>query len=217
MFKDRRDAGIRLAQALDHYRQAEPIIFALPRGGVVLGVEIAKRLHAPLDLVITKKIGHPMNPEYAIGAMAEEGEPVCNAREVEKIDPIWFEEEKDKIRLEIKRRRNKYLGKEKPRSLEGKTAILVDDGIATGFTMMAAINEIKTRNPNKIVVAIPVTPFDIAQELIKVTDELVSLEVDEDYLGAVGAYYQYFDQVQDEEVLALLKSAGNETPVNMEE
>lgn len=208
IFRDRKDAGIKLAKALEKYKGEDVIIFALPRGGVPLGVEIAKKLTAPLDLIITKKIGHPMNAEYAICAIAEDGSPVCNSAEVNNVDPGWFEKEIQRVRQEIKRRREKYLGKITPHPVEGKIAIIVDDGIATGLTMIAAIDEIKRRKPKRLVVAIPVTPYDTAQKLKSMVDDLVSLDIDAHYLGAVGAYYEDFSQVEDSEVISLLKSVA---------
>lgn len=171
-----------------------------------MGVEIANKLQAPLDLIITKKVGHPSNPEYAICAVAEEGEPICNTYEISRIDPKWFEAEVVRIKSDIKRRRQEYFGEISMRDVSGKTVIITDDGIATGFTMIAAIKEIKKRAPKKIVVAIPVTPYDTAKILKTMTDDLVSLSIDTDYLGSVGAYYMDFRQVEDSEVIALLKS-----------
>ena len=205
-FKDRNEAGIQLAVLLQKYAGDNLVVYALPRGGVPLGVEIAKKLHAPFDLLITKKIGHPGNPEYALCAIAEDGEPICNQDDIGYIDNHWLQEEIDRVRGEIKRRREKYFGEITHPDIEGKTAIIVDDGIATGYTMLAAINEIKRRKSGKIVVAIPITPEDTARELRKITDELVSVEIDPFYLGAVGAYYDDFSQVEDEEVIYLIKS-----------
>ena len=205
-FKNRLEAGVQLAILLQKYADDNLVVYALPRGGVPLGVEIAKKLHAPFDLVITKKIGHPGNPEYALCAIAEDGEPICNQDDIGYIDNRWLQEEIDRVRVEIKRRREKYFGEITHPDIEGKTAIIVDDGIATGYTMLAAINEIKRRKPGKIVVAIPITPEDTARELRKVTDDLVSVEIDPFYLGAVGAYYDDFSQVEDEEVIYLIKS-----------
>ncbi|KDR96633.1 Predicted phosphoribosyltransferase [Peptoclostridium litorale DSM 5388] len=206
LFKDRKEAGIKLAQSLEKYQGDEAIVFALPRGGVVLGVEIANKLGVPLDLIITKKIGHPMNEEYAICAIAEEGDPVCNEAEIKRVNPEWFQRSIQNGRREIKRRREKYLGDTKRQTLEGKTAIIVDDGIATGLTMMAAIDEVKSRHPKRLVVAIPVVPYDTAQKLNDRVDELVALDIDSYYLGAVGAYYGDFRQVEDREVISILKS-----------
>jgi len=204
-FIDRKDAGLKLAEKLLHYKNKDVVVFALPRGGVVLGVEIANELQAPLHLMITKKIGHPYNPEYAICAMGESGSPICNPREWENVDKLWFQSEVDRIHNEIKRRKDAYHIETPIESLNGKIAILVDDGIATGLTMKAAIYEVRLRNPEKIVVAVPVTPADTAEELKAEADELVSVLIDENYLGAVGAYYMNFYQVNDQEVLDLLK------------
>lgn len=207
MFQDRRDAGIRLAQALAAYHGQDVIVLALPRGGVVLGAEIARRLNAPLDLVITKKIGHPRDPEYAIGALAEDGDPICDPAEIDRIDPIWYAQEVERIRREIRRRRMTYLGDATPRDLTDKVVILVDDGIATGLTMLAAIAQVRQRNLRKLIVAIPVTPPDIAKKLETLADELVSLNIDAGYRGSVSAYYIHFPQVEDQEVLECLLAA----------
>jgi len=209
IFKDRRDAGERLAEALEVYSDKGVIIFALPRGGVVLGVEIARKLHAPLDLVLTKKIGHPLCPEYAIAAVAEEGEPIRNESEVAEVDPVWFQQEVDRIRTELSRRRKEYLGEKPPRDVNGRTVIIVDDGIATGLTMFAAITEMQKRGAKSVVVAIPVTPSDTARKLESMGVELVSLRIESYYLGAVGAYYADFRQVTDGEVISLLKAVDS--------
>lgn len=209
LFKDRKDAGIKLAKALEKYKDEDVIVLALPRGGVVLGAEIANLLVAPLDILLTKKIGHPMNSEYAICAITEDGDPICNSAEVKRVDPKWLAEEIKKVRGEIKRRREMFLGGKALYPVEGKTVIIADDGIATGLTMIAAIDEIKKRRPEKLVIAIPVTPYDTAQKLTTMVDELVSLDIDPHYLGAVGAYYQDFRQVEDSEVISILKSFEN--------
>jgi len=213
LFEDRRDAGIRLAKALRKYKGQDIVVFALPRGGVVLGEKIAREFNAPLDLIITKKVGHPSNPEYAICAVAEQGEPICNSLELERVDPSWFQNELTKVRQEIMRRRIEYLGDALTKDVEGKTTIIVDDGIATGYTMMAAILELKKRKPKRVVVAIPVTPYETAQTLLSMADDLISLDIDRNYLGAVGAYYKDFRQVEDEEVIALLKSANRNVAI----
>lgn len=209
-FKDRRDAGVQLAEALVKYQGKAVAVLALPRGGVVLGAEIARKLHVPLDLLITKKIGHPRDPEYAIGAVAESGEPIYDPEELRKVDPAYLETEVLRMRQEIKRRRQTYLGDAVQQNVTGKIVILVDDGIATGLTMMAAIREISQRRPQKIVLAIPVIPGDIADLLKTMADELATLKIDEYFLGSVGAYYEYFDQVDDREVIDLLKSVNGQ-------
>lgn len=205
LFVDRKDAGVRLAKMLESYKGENVVVFALPRGGVVLGVEIAESLNAPLDIVIAKKIGHPSNSEYAIGAVVEDGEPICNQAQIQQIDAAWLKRESEKIKDEIKRRRKQYLGTSEQRNIEGKTVLVVDDGIATGFTMIAAVQELRKRNPGKIVVATPVTPYDTAQVIKRLADELISPNIDKNYLGAVGAYYRDFTQVEDDEVIDMLE------------
>ena len=204
-FKDRSEAGKQLAQALEKYRGQGSIVYPLPRGGVVLGVEIALALEIPLDLVIPRKIGHPHNPEYAIGAVAENGEIVCNDWEVARVDPQWLKKQVEKERNEARRRRERYLGGREPLSAVGKIAILVDDGIATGLTMQAAIRDVKQRKPARIVVAVPVAPKDTADLLAQQADEVVGLEITPAYRGSVGAYYDNFPQLSDEEVIRLLQ------------
>lgn len=208
-FKDRTDAGIKLAQLLaPTYARVEGVVYALPRGGVVLGIEIARRLHMPLDLVIARKIGHPYNPEYAIAAVTERGEPVVNAEEVAPLPRDWFQTQVKLQREEARRRREVYLDGRAPLSCRGQTAIVVDDGIATGLTMEAAIRELKHAHPARLVLAVPVAPADTGKRFRAEVDDLVAVDLPEYYLGGVGAYYQHFPQVTDEEVVALLREAG---------
>lgn len=211
LFQDRQEAGQKLAGALDKYRGEEgAVVYALPRGGVPLGAEIARELDAPLDLIITRKIGHRLNPEYAICAVAEQGEPICNESELASADKQWFQDALKQERLEAKRRREVYLQGRKSVPATGKTAIIVDDGIATGLTMRAAIAEARHQNPKQVVVAVPVVPPDTAEVLKREADELAALEIPAVYLGAVGAYYDKFDQTEDSEVINLLRKY-NET------
>lgn len=208
-FKDRQEAGERLAVALGaKYDGEEGVVYALPRGGVVLGAAIARRLAMPLDLVIARKIGHPQNPEYAIGAVTEGGEPVSNRHELAQVGSDWFERQVELERREARRRHEVYLGARGPLSPADKTAILVDDGIATGLTMEAAIREMQRHDPKRIVVAVPVMPPDTAARLVREVDDVVALDVPGDYFGAVGAYYADFPQVTDEEVIAQLRAVG---------
>lgn len=205
-FRDRVDAGKQLAQALKKYQKHEGVVYALPRGGVVLGVEVARALGMPLDLLIPRKIGHPLQPEYAICAVVENGELVCNQQEVARVDPEWFRQEVEAERGEARRRRELYLGGRKPTPVEGKTAIIVDDGIATGLTMEVSIRDARRRRPKHLVVAVPVAPADTVERLSREVDEFMVLDASPFYLGAVGAYYDRFLQVTDEEVIALLRS-----------
>lgn len=208
-FTDRQDAGRRLAEALEKYRGSDVVVYALPRGGVVAGSEIARALGAPLDLIITRKIGHPLQPEYAIAAIGENGSMLDTARELEAADTRWLEEEKNRQQQEIGRRHKTYLGGREAIPAEGKIAILVDDGIATGLTMRVGILELKHRHPEKIVVAVPVAPASIADLIRSEADELVALDIpaDSEYLGAVGAYYDDFPQVTDREVIGFLEKS----------
>mgnify|MGYP001574773055 CR=1 FL=1 len=206
-FESRSDAGRQLAKKLENHKDKDVIILALPRGGVVLGYEIAKRLNAPLDLIITRKIGHPTSPEYAICAVAEDGHMLCNETERKAVDEVWFREESKREQEEAQRRRKLYR-KGKKENIKGRTVIIVDDGIATGLTLRLAIEEAKHDNPAKIIVAVPVAPRDAANEIEKSVDELVALEVPTVYLGAVGAYYDSFEQISDEEVIHLLDESS---------
>ena len=208
LFKDRKEAGIKLAQLLVDYASEEVIVYALPRGGVILGAEISKALHAPLDLIITRKIGHPSNPEYAVCALAEDGAPICNQSELERLGHHWLEEEKHKAREEIQRRREEYVGDPTQKDIKGKTAIIVDDGIATGLTMIASIEEMKLHEPREIVVAIPIVPYLTSLKLEGMVDKVVCVEATREFLGAVGAYYDDFTQVDDDEVKRILKEVN---------
>lgn len=205
-FKDRIGAGRLLAQALKKYRDKDVVVYALPRGGVVTALEIAKYLHAPLDLIITRKISHPYNPEYAIAAIAENGHIEGTDGVLKSIDEDWFKEQIKKQRQEAARRRVKYLHGRDSLSSEGKIAILVDDGVATGLTLRVGIIELRHHNPLRLVVAVPVVPQSVAKILRTQADELVALAVptDDTFLGAVGAYYDSFAQVDDQRVMKIL-------------
>lgn len=210
-FFDRRDAGKQLGailkKILSPYGTAQKIIvFGLPRGGVVPADEIAKALKAPLNILLAHKIGHPFQSEYAIAAVSESGCFVGNENEIATVDAKWFEQAKTTEIEEMKRRRKLFKATPLPEKLQDTIAIIVDDGIATGRTIEAAILEIQKKNLQKIIVAVPVTPESIRKKLLKMVDQVVALDApqDKDFLGAVGAYYQSFDQVEDEEVQNIL-------------
>jgi|SRR5579872_6267111 len=211
-FKNRIDAGRLLAQALIKYKGSDVVVYAVPRGGVVTAVEIARILRAPLDLIIVRKIGHPFQPEYAIGAVAEDGHTVRNEKVMESVDKNWLKNEIEAQRQEAKRRREKYLRGRKDIPVEGKTAILIDDGIATGLTIRLAVKELKHRNPKKIVVAVPVSAKATADKIKQEVDEFVALDMpgESEFLGAVGSYYDEFFPVEDAEVIALVRSYDRE-------
>lgn len=204
IFQDRTEAGQLLAKELQFEPDEDVLVIALPRGGVPLGAEIAQAFQAPLDLVITRKIGAPFNPEYAIGSLAENSEPLLNKLEINKLSKEWLEQAIVEGRKEIARRQEIYFKNHTRQSIKGKTVVLVDDGIATGFTILAAIEEIREQAPKKLVVAIPVMPKEMALQLRKKADEIVSLLIPDHYLGSVGAYYKEFQQLSDNEVRHLL-------------
>jgi putative phosphoribosyl transferase len=204
-FRNRFDAGRQLAARLGKYKNRNAVIYALPRGGVPVAKEVALALNCPLDLIIVRKIGHPDNLEYALGAVAEDGFLVVDEAELAGINQHWFEAEKQRQIQEAKRRREFYLQDRKPVNAAGKIAILVDDGIATGSTMSVAVKKMRRENPEKIVVAVPVAPSDTARIFAREVDEFVSVIIPDVFWGAIGYYYDDFSQVSDAEVVALLK------------
>lgn len=214
MFKNRVDAGKQLAKLLERFRGEDTVVYALPRGGVVTGAQVAKSLNAPLDLIITRKIGHPSFPEYAIGAVAESGHSIFNKEEVLEIDEGYLTSEAEKQKEEAKRRREVYLSGRKPVPCEGKVAILVDDGIATGLTMKAAIKELQLHHqPKRIIVAVPVASPKIGMELEKMGVEVVAADIKGIFLGSIGAYYQDFSPVEDQDVIRIMMEAEEYAPV----
>jgi predicted phosphoribosyltransferase len=213
-FRNRRHAGQALAEVLAPHIQHPAIVYALPRGGVPLGAEIARRFKLPLDLVITRKIGHPLQPEYAIGAVTEKGEPVYNEEERQRINPAWLGTIVKAEREEARRRRELYRGGHARVSARGCCAIIVDDGIATGLTMRAAVEEVRADRPSRLIVAVPVAPEDTARQFAALADRFVAVDTPAYFLGAVGAYYEDFRQVSDQDVvdeLSQLPAPAEET------
>lgn len=206
MLRDRTDAGKQLAKKLSQYRGQDAVVLALPRGGVVVGFEVAEALLAPLDIIAIRKIGHPFHPEYAIGAVDEHGARILNEMEAANVDKDWLKQETEREVAEAKRRSRVYRGGKPAEQLKGKVVILVDDGIATGLTMQLAVRSVKAQAPAKIVVAVPVAPADSLRALKdEGADEVLVLEPPEEFMGAVGSHYMRFDQTSDEEVIRLLK------------
>ena len=205
-FIDRTDAGKKLCSLLEKYKLQETVVYALPRGGVVVAAEIARYLKAPLDLILVQKIGHPYHEEYAVAALSEKGYLVETECELNVLGHDWLEKQKRLKMAEIKRKRSLYLPGRQQLSPENKVAIIVDDGIATGLTMQVAIRELRDSHPKLIVVAVPVAPSSIAELLSKMVDEFVAVKVPGEhlFLGAVGAYYHQFFQVEDQEVVDLI-------------
>jgi predicted phosphoribosyltransferase len=203
-FIDRADAGRKLAKLLLKYRGRDGVVLALPRGGVPVAAEVARALEMPLDLITARKVGHPGNPEYAIAAVTETGELAVNPDEVAELDRHWFDRAVAAQREEAQRRHERYIGDRPPIPVAGRIAIVVDDGIATGLTVRAAIMQARKRKPGKLILAVPVAPRDTADSLANDVDEFIACDVPAMFMGAVGAYYQDFSQTSDEEVAAIL-------------
>ena len=205
MFKNRIDAGTQLAEKLLEFKSQNVVVLAIPRGGLPLGAIVAKALNAPLDVALTKKIGHPYNKEYAIGAVSLENIILSDAISVTK---GYIEEETARLRKKLKERHNQYYKKGVSQDLKDKIVIIVDDGIATGNTILVTIELVKMQNPNKIVVAIPVAPPSTVRKLeaSSEVDEVICLETPYNF-HAVGQFYQEFYQVSDQEAIQLLEES----------
>ena len=210
MFADRMDAGEALARKLLHLKDKNPAVFALARGGVPVGFEIAVALSAPLDAILVRKIGAPHHEELAIGAIADAPQPelVLNKAIIDRLDipSFYIERVKDRELAEIARRKQLYFRNRSRIDPKGKTAIVVDDGIATGATMRAALRAVRRQAPAHLVLAVPVAPPNTIEELCPEIDEVVCLHQPE-WLQAIGAFYQDFRQVSDEEVIDFLERA----------
>lgn len=211
IYKDRHDAGRKLAERLKKYVDEKAIILALPRGGVVLGYEVAKTLKAVLDVIVPRKIGAPFHPEFGVGAIAPNGIRVLDFESIDslgisdsEIEQIIAEETK-----EMDRRINLYRKGLSPLDLEGKTVVIVDDGIATGVSTRAAVLSVKEMKPKKIILAVPVCSPNAADMFREEVDEFLCLAEPYDFY-AVGAYYIDFSQVSDKEVIDLIEKAKDE-------
>ena len=207
VFRDRADAGRRLAEALAQYRGRKVIVFGIPRGGVPVAIEVAEKLGAPLDVIIPRKITIPFNPEAGYGAVTEEGTVVLNEPLVRQLGLTrqQIEVQTEMVRAEIARRSAVFRAKLKTPSVEGKTAIIIDDGLASGFTMAAAIKSVRQRKAASITVAVPVASGS-AYDLVKpLADEVVCLIIARVYQFAVASFYRWWYDLTDEEVLRYLE------------
>ncbi len=205
MFKNRYEAAKLLAQKLEKYKNKDGIVLAVPRGGVPIGYVVAKELGLPLEIILSKKIGHPYNPEYAIGSVSLHG-VIINDNLID-VSMDYIHKEADRILKVLKEKFKLYMGDRKPTDVKNKTVIIVDDGIATGSTILATIDAIKKSNPKEIIIAIPVAPPTAVNKLSKSVDELICLLIPENFMG-VGQFYYNFTQVSDEEVIELLNDAN---------
>ena len=215
MFADRMDAGVKLSQKLLHLKDKNPVVFALARGGVPVGFQVAVALDAPLDVVLVRKIGAPHHEELAIGAVVDGPHPdvILNHSLIENlgVPPRYVERVKERELAEIARRKALYFRGRSHVDARGKTAIVVDDGIATGATMRAALSSVRRQNPTRLVLAVPVAAIDMIEELRPEIDELACVYQPE-WLGAISVFYEDFHQVDDEEVIDLLERATRSTP-----
>jgi putative phosphoribosyl transferase len=210
MFTNREEAGKLLANKLINYKDNKEVaIVAIPRGGVPVGYELTKKLNAPLEIVLSKKIGHPFNKEYAIGAVTLENSILSDA--AKEVSPVYIYDETEHVRALLKQRHHLYYGEKKPLPLKDKIVILVDDGIATGNTIISCIQLIQLQKPSKIIVALPVAPNSALRKIREMPEvnEVICLSAPVDF-QAVGQFYEEFDQVSDNEVIEILKKA-NET------
>jgi putative phosphoribosyl transferase len=199
--KNRQDAALRLVKELEIYKSTNAIVLAIPRGGIPIGHFIAQELRVPLEIILSKKIGYPNNPEFAIGSVTLQGVVVDDKFSTEFKDYIDIESKK--ILEALKSKFALYMGNRKPADLTNKIVIIVDDGIATGNTIIATIQAVKKSNPKKIIVAVPVAPKDTAKKIEKLVDDFICLHVADEFFG-VGQFYEDFSQVTDEEVIRLL-------------
>jgi putative phosphoribosyl transferase len=208
LFQNRADAGRKLARALMEYKGSHPVVLALPRGGVPVAAEVAAALDAPLDLVLVRKIGVPNQPELAMGAVTDGEQPmvVRNGEIIEScgVSEREFDAVANEELAEIERRRRRYISDRARAEVKGQVAIIIDDGIATGATTLAAIRAVRSRKPKELVLAAPVAPLDTVNKLHSEVDAIVCLYAPEE-LDAIGYFYSDFHQIGDEEVVATLK------------
>jgi putative phosphoribosyl transferase len=217
VFKDRRDAGRRLALELMRYRDEQPVVVAIPRGGVPIGYEVARVLGAPLDILVVRKLGAPGQPELGIGALVDGDHPesVFNEQVIRVLDvsPDYLRDEIRRQLAEIHRRQAAYRGGRPAIALAGRTAIVVDDGLATGGSMRAALRGVRRAKPRRLVLAVPVAPPETIEAIARDVDDVVCLTMPVPF-GAVGHFYDEFAPTEDAEVVELLESARASNPPN---
>lgn len=200
MFQDRIDAGLALSRYLQHYKNVDGVTLAVPRGGVPVAFPVARLLHLPLQIILSKKIGHPLHKEFAIGAVSLTGQIISpNAFATEE----YIQQETVHIREQLKASYAQYMGDKKPIPLKNKIVIIIDDGIATGYTLLSTIEMIRNEAPKKIVVAVPVASKQAAIKISEVADEFICVWIPSRF-HSVGEFYEDFLQVSDEEVIQML-------------
>ncbi|HVX26700.1 MAG TPA: phosphoribosyltransferase family protein [Parafilimonas sp.] len=205
IFLDRYDAAMKLVPLLEKYKNEEGVILAVPRGGVPIGYYLAMHFNFPMDLLMTKKIGHPANEEFAIGAVGIEDSIVENSY---NIPQQYIDREINRIRKSLVERYKKFMGDKEPIDIKNKIVIVVDDGVATGKTILVTVKLLRSRHPKKIVVAVPVASAEAAKQIAREADEFIALSTPEPFYG-VGRFYHDFSEVTDEEVTELLNVLNN--------
>lgn len=201
MFKDRTDAGFELALKLLKYKGNDGVVLAIPRGGVPVAAVVARELGMPMEIMLSKKIGHPLNPEYAIGAVSLEDRVITPHPDV---DQEYIEKETVRIRKKLSENYLRFMGEKQPVPLDDKIVIIVDDGIATGNTLLSTLPMIRKQKPKKIIIAVPVAPSGAVLRLSRSVNEMVVALIPDAFYG-VGGFYEDFHQVSDEEVVNYMK------------
>lgn len=209
IFRDRTQVGKLLGERIQKLKLKNPIVLAIPRGGVPVAKEIALAIRAPLDLVITRKIGYPGEPEFAIGAVTQEGDLVVDENTLKSmgVGQEYLKQEASRQTKEIKERMHKYRGERPFPNLAGRDVIIVDDGVATGNTVIAAIESVKKKRPESTILAVGVAPPETVRKLSEKVDDMVCLETPEPFF-AIGEFYENFEQVEDDEVKQILKEVN---------
>lgn len=200
LFRNRVEAGILLADKLKKYRNDKGVVLAVPRGGIPVAYAVATELGFPVDIILTKKIGHPANKEYAIGAASLTDYFIIPH---EDVTDEYIQQELQRIRRRLKEMYLRFMDRNEPENLEGRTVLVIDDGIATGNTLLGTVNVLRKSKPGKIVIGVPVASRNAIQKLSKEVDEVVAVIIPDRFYG-VGAFYEDFEQVTDEEVLYYL-------------
>jgi len=211
MFRNRTDAGQQLADVLDDHDVEADIVVAIPRGGLPVGRVVADSLRVPLDIVSARKIGAPQNPELAVGAVAADGTVWLNESLIAEleVEDAYLEEQIETQRQAASEKIERYRGDRSPLEYDGKTVLIVDDGVATGATTIACIRQTKNAGAERVILAVPVAPPDTVERLQAEADEVICVETPQ-HFGAVGRFYESFDQVSDEQAKRYLNSSGEQ-------